>query len=428
MPEHETRSHLRTVAKIEHPMPTGSKIAAIVLVVLLAAAGLYYAFVAPPASNNTAALGSKNSSTTTNGNSNLPGGTAGLASQTPNTLTPSGFGSGTGTGTGTGTPTITVVQNGTGTVASTGLGTGGPAPVNTTGPGGTGINTNGGTSQPGFAPGSLGSAGTGKGDFSTPTNNGVGGALPAGGLSSNGTSNGTTVARPSTTVNGATGNNAGANNGFGPNTPVGSRTGTGVGGSTLAGGTSNTGNNFGGPEPVGTRSTGTGFNPASTTGTAPNSLGPVTTAPTAERTHVVVSGDSFSSISTKYFGTESKAGAIASANPLVDPTRMKIGAKLRIPEATTLTAAPPVVTPNGKSVNGSGTTVTASTSGNNHNVATGETLAAISRKYYGSSKYWQKLYAANKGAIGSNPANLKVGQKLTIPAKTTVVGGENVER
>lgn len=406
-------------------MPTGSKIAAIVLVVLLAAAGLYYAFVAPPASNNTTALGSKNSSTPTNGNGNLPGGAAGLASQTPNTLTPSGFANGTATGTPTGTPTITLVPTGTGTLASSNTGSaGGPAPINSGNS--TGVNTNSGTNQPGFAPGTLGSAGTGKGDFATPGLNGSNGALPAGALSNNGT----TGTRPgTTTLNGGTfgGNATGGNNGFAPTTPTGTTARAGntagstvgntvgnTGGSALAGG-----NVTGGPAPVGARSIGTGSNPG--TGSMP-----VTTAPTTERTHVIVSGDSFSSISTKYFGTESKAAAIASANPLVDPTRMKIGAKLRIPESTTLVAAPTVVTPNGKSSNGN--TVAASTSGNNHNVASGETLAAISRKYYGSTKYWQKLYAANKGTIGSDPAALKVGQKLTIPAKTVVVGAENVER
>lgn len=398
-------------------MPTGSKIAAIVLVVLLAAAGLYYAFVAPPASNNTTALGSKNSSTPTNANANLPGGAAGLASQTPNTLTPSGFANGTANGTAngaaTGTPTITLVPSGTGTLASSNSGSaGGPAPINSGNS--TGVNTNGGTNQPGFAPGTLGSAGTGKGDFATPALNGSNGALPAGALSNNGT----TGTRPgTTTLNGGTfgGNATVGNNGFAPTTPTGTTArADNTAGSALAGG-----NVTGGPAPVGTRSIGTGSNVG--TGSMP-----VTTAPTAERTHVVVSGDSFSSISTKYFGTESKAGAIASANPLVDPTRMKIGAKLRIPESTTLVAAPAVVTPNGKSSNGN--TVAASTSGNNHNVASGETLAAISRKYYGSTKYWQKLYTANKGTIGSDPAALKVGQKLTIPAKTVVVGAENVER
>lgn len=394
-------------------MPTGSKIAAIVLVVLLAAAGLYYAFVAPPASNNTTALGSKNSSTPTNANANLPGGAAGLASQTPNTLTPSGFASGTASGTATGTPTITLVPSGTGTLASSNSGSaGGPAPINSGNS--TGVNTNSGTNQPGFAPGTLGSAGTGKGDFATPALNGGNGALPAGALSNNGT----TGTRPgTTTLNGGSfgGNATVGNNGFAPTTPTGTTArADNTAGSALAGG-----NVTGGPAPVGTRSIGTGSNVG--TGSMP-----VTTAPTAERTHVVVSGDSFSSISTKYFGTESKAGAIASANPLVDPTRMKIGAKLRIPESTTLVAAPAVVTPNGKSSNGN--TVAASTSGNNHNVASGETLAAISRKYYGSTKYWQKLYAANKGTIGSDPAALKVGQKLTIPAKTVVVGAENVER
>ncbi len=62
-----------------------------------------------------------------------------------------------------------------------------------------------------------------------------------------------------------------------------------------------------------------------------------------------------------------------------------------------------------------------------HVVAAGETLGEISMKHYGTSKYWKKIAEANK----VDAADLKVGQKLTIPvvekpAATPAPGSEPV--
>lgn len=51
--------------------------------------------------------------------------------------------------------------------------------------------------------------------------------------------------------------------------------------------------------------------------------------------------------------------------------------------------------------------------GKTHTVASGELLGDIALKYYGSSKAWKKIQDANQGV---DPKNLKVGQKLIIPA------------
>ena len=48
-----------------------------------------------------------------------------------------------------------------------------------------------------------------------------------------------------------------------------------------------------------------------------------------------------------------------------------------------------------------------------HTVANGELLGDIALKYYGNSKAWKKIAAANPGL---DPKHLKVGQKLVIPA------------
>jgi len=49
-------------------------------------------------------------------------------------------------------------------------------------------------------------------------------------------------------------------------------------------------------------------------------------------------------------------------------------------------------------------------------VQKGDTLAKISQKFYGSTKYYKKIYSANRNSI-ANINQLKVGTKLRIPEK-----------
>jgi nucleoid-associated protein YgaU len=363
----------------------GSKFAAIAVVVLLAAAGLYYAFIAPSSTVDPAPAGANGLGTTS---SNRPAVTPPLrtigAAPSPNASSPAlralggetpsnGF-AGAGA---TATPTPTTL----------------PANASTTR-----------TEQPTFAPGSLTSGGVGKGDSApaqAPTR-----------LAGNGFGNGfdaPITAQPS---------NAAAPVSGSP-TPVPSDRGTTttptapVTPTTIAG-------NGGATRPVTT-------GPTTPPTSAPTAVPTPRSTPTAtETTHTVASGETMSSIAKRYFGSENKWTLIAKANPSVDPSSMKVGAKLRIPSQGAVTLA-----------GGSGTTVTPKSSGStpgatagggNHVIASGETLSSLARKYYGSTKHWRKIYEANKSTIGSDPAALKVGQSLVIPSRTAVVGAENVER
>jgi len=55
----------------------------------------------------------------------------------------------------------------------------------------------------------------------------------------------------------------------------------------------------------------------------------------ARGTHIVVQGDTLSSISNKYYGTPAKAKVIEAANPGVNPNALPIGKVLKIPSLTT---------------------------------------------------------------------------------------------
>jgi nucleoid-associated protein YgaU len=119
-------------------------------------------------------------------------------------------------------------------------------------------------------------------------------------------------------------------------------------------------------------------------------------------------------IAEKYLGDRNKWELIAKANPLVDPTRLKIGTKLVIP------AKPAATSGNGAGSGGAPLPSASPTLGageQSHTVAAGDTLISLSRKYYGKDALWELIYDANKKTIGDDPAGLKVGMKLVIPAK-----------
>lgn len=108
--------------------------------------------------------------------------------------------------------------------------------------------------------------------------------------------------------------------------------------------------------------------------------------------HVVVKGDTFSTIAKKY-GVTTKA--VAEANAGVDPTRLKIGQKLAVPAPRMATGA-----------TGSGTTTGEKT----YVVKSGDTLFKIAKNYGVSAK---TLRVANH----LRTDQIKVGQKLVIPTK-----------
>jgi LysM repeat protein len=117
---------------------------------------------------------------------------------------------------------------------------------------------------------------------------------------------------------------------------------------------------------------------------------------TPQGEHVVMKGDSFSTIAKKY-GVTSRA--IQEANPGVEPTRLKIGQKLVIPARTaTATTATPA--------NG------ASAAAKTYTVKSGDTLQAIARRNGVTVK---ELQAANN----LTTTRITVGQKLRIPSKET---------
>jgi nucleoid-associated protein YgaU len=228
----------------------------------------------------------------------------------------------------------------------------------------------------------------------------------------------------------------------------------------------------------------TGFGPGtgvSTLNPPVHALEPAPTSAAGPSTteHVVVAGETLGDISLKYYKTSKQWKRIVDANPGLDPRTVKVGQKLKIvldQPAAVATAAAPVAGPGertytiksndslygiakrelgsgarwkeiqglnpgldhndlkvGKVIklpaaSGAATTgaeaAPGTIGGRTHTVAKGETLADISKKYFGTAKRWKEFVSANPGV---NPEGLKVGQKLIIPASAKPAGGAGAE-
>ena len=127
--------------------------------------------------------------------------------------------------------------------------------------------------------------------------------------------------------------------------------------------------------------------------------------------YTVKSGDTLSSIASAWFGSSSKWQKIAAANPSVDPGKLRIGQTLRMP-AREMAAGLPNPTPAGRAA--------AAGVSSDYTVKSGDTLSSIAARTMGKAASWKEIYDANKVAIGSNPAALKIGMKLRIPGKVAM--------
>jgi len=111
--------------------------------------------------------------------------------------------------------------------------------------------------------------------------------------------------------------------------------------------------------------------------------------------HVIVKGDVFETLATKY-GVSVRD--IQAANPNLQPTRLKIGDKVKIPPKSVAAAR-------------NGTTVTAADSADTYTVKSGDVLSKIAAAHHTTVKELQKL---NNLAT----TQIKVGQKLKLPPRS----------
>lgn len=139
--------------------------------------------------------------------------------------------------------------------------------------------------------------------------------------------------------------------------------------------------------------------------------------PATAKTYKIEPGDTFSSIAIKLYDDEKKWAAIAQANPLVDPTRLKVGQVIRLPDlARAAQEREAALREAAEKVAAAGSDGTAPSGPVTVTVQPGDTLSHIAHRVYGKARHWTVIYEANKDQL-KDPGDVKVGQKLKIPPK-----------
>lgn len=147
---------------------------------------------------------------------------------------------------------------------------------------------------------------------------------------------------------------------------------------------------------------------------SPGTPGTGTTQPSGDK-YTVKAGDTLTSIAAAQLGGAKYQTLIAKLNPTVDPNKLRLGQVLNMPPKPS-TAVTPVAggtTPPTPAILGITTTRPAGeTTGRSYTVQVGDTLHGLSEKFYGSTKYWPTIVAANPNVKNNT---IIAGQTLVIP-------------
>ena len=144
-------------------------------------------------------------------------------------------------------------------------------------------------------------------------------------------------------------------------------------------------------------------------------LHPADPATAKMRTHKVQQGENFSTIAATAYGSPNFYKVIVQANPKVDPTRLKPGTEINLPDIATVKAADKSAEKSTTAVTSAAKTEVPLDPKTEYRVVSGDSLHKISVKVYGKISMVDKIYELNKTAIGDNPAKLKLGMILKLP-------------
>jgi nucleoid-associated protein YgaU len=133
-------------------------------------------------------------------------------------------------------------------------------------------------------------------------------------------------------------------------------------------------------------------------------------APAVPSTHKIQAGETLSSIAAHYYGDDRYHVAILKANPTLVPERLRVGQVINLPDPASVRGTMPNVSAR---VPANDQPIDAT---KQYRVQPGDSLNSIAYRLYGDPNQWVRIYELNKQAIGENPARLRVGQILALPA------------
>jgi LysM repeat protein len=153
---------------------------------------------------------------------------------------------------------------------------------------------------------------------------------------------------------------------------------------------------------------------ARTSGSPSTTRSPATTTsiPAGAKVHVVRDGETLGAISRRHLGTSSRWREIAKANGISDAANLRVGQKLVIPGVSTTGSSAAAATTPAASTGSATTAARGEGAGTWHTIARGDTLQAISQRYFGTTRRHGEIKRANPGL---NDRRLVIGAKLWIP-------------
>lgn len=169
------------------------------------------------------------------------------------------------------------------------------------------------------------------------------------------------------------------------------------------------------------------FAPTTGTSTLPPISTPAISQPTSTpaagtTAYTIQRGDSLALIAKRQLGAESRWTEIQSANPGLDPKRLKLGATIQLPSGAapqapaqnTLAKAATKVTPKSTPAPAPAPKTAVAKSGTrSYTVKKGDMLRSIARAQLGDEGRWKEIQALNPGL---DPSKLVVGMPIKLPA------------
>lgn len=151
------------------------------------------------------------------------------------------------------------------------------------------------------------------------------------------------------------------------------------------------------------------------------------------RKHVMKKDETYTSIAKLLYGDGRHYLAIQSANPDLDPERIRPGTVINLPDPASIKGANSGSGAEPAGPNGTGGASVAAgpraiDPKTEYEVKPNDSLHKIATSVYGTSTMWKKIYELNQQAIGSDPEKLKLGMVLKLPPNPSEGQGSDASK